>query len=145
MTAVRDRMLTRCTTHPAGATIGDARDFFADDHKHLMLLVRDGRLCGTVLRSDLPPEGGPADDRPALDLAVLEGRTVAPDDDVDHVRATLLSHEMRRIAVVDDDGHLLGLLCLKKHLRGFCSDADVAGRAAERVGGVAYFDGSDEA
>ena len=140
MTAVRDRMLTRCTTHPAGATIGDAREFFADDHKHLMLLVSDGRLLGTVLRSDLTTAG--ADERPALDVAVLHGRTVAPDDDVDRVRADLLTHEMRRIAVVDDGGRLLGLLCLKKHRRGFCSDEDVTARDEERVG---YFAGSDEA
>src|SRR6476661_1886187 len=117
MTAVRDRMLTRCTTHPAGATIGDARDFFADDHKHLMLLVSDGRLLGTVVRGDLTSAG--ADDLPALEVAVLQGRTVAPDDDVDQVRSNLLTQDMRRIAVVDDGGRLLGLLCLKKHRRGF--------------------------
>jgi CBS-domain-containing membrane protein len=140
MTAVRDRMLTRCTTHPAGATIGDARDFFADDHKHLMLLVSDGRLLGTVVRSDLATAG--ADDRPALEVAVLRGRTVAPDDDVDRVRSALLTQDMRRIAVVGDGDRLLGLLCLKKHRRGFCSDDDVTARAEERVG---YFAGSDEA
>src|SRR5436190_23036766 len=109
MTAVRDRMLTRCTTHPASATISDARAFFDDDHKHLMLLVDGGRLRGTLVRSDLPPVSGEpsSDGRSALDVAVLRGRTVAPDDDVDHVRATLLTHEMRRIAVVDDEGRPL--------------------------------------
>jgi CBS-domain-containing membrane protein len=140
MTAVRDRMLTRCTTHPAGATIGDAREFFSDDHKHLMLLVADGRLLGTVVRSDLTGAG--PDDRPALEVAVLRGRTVAPDDDVDRVRTDLLTQDMRRIAVVGEGDRLLGLLCLKKHRRGFCSDDDVAARAEERVG---YFAGSDEA
>jgi CBS domain-containing protein len=140
MTAVIDRMLTRPTTHPADATLGDARAFFADDHKHLMLLVSGGRLRGTLVRSDLPTDA--ADDVPALSLSVLEGRTVAPDDDVDRVRADLVTHEMRRIAVVDRQGRLLGLLCLKKHLRGFCSDVDVEERVAERVGYVA---GSDEA
>ena len=143
MTAVRDRMLTRCTTHPAGATIGDARAFFADDHKHLMLLVSDGRLLGTVVRSDLTTAGAAGtDDRPALQVAVLHGRTVGPDDDVDQVRSDLLTQDMRRIAVVDEEGRLLGLLCLKKHRRGFCSDDDVTARAEERVG---YFAGSDEA
>jgi CBS domain-containing protein len=140
MTAVRDRMLTRCTTHPASATVGDAREFFADDHKHLMLLVSGGRLLGTVVRGDLATAG--TDDRPALEVAVLRGRTVTPDDDVDRVRSDLLTKDMRRIAVVDEADRLLGLLCLKKHLRGFCSDDDVTARAEERVG---YFAGSDEA
>ena len=44
-------------------TTENAREFFADDHKHLMLLVSEGRLLGTVLRSDLATAG--ADDRPA--------------------------------------------------------------------------------
>ena len=34
----------------------------------------------------------------------------------------------RRRAVVDDSGRLLGLLCLKQRLTGFCSDDDVAAR-----------------
>ncbi len=138
MTAVLDRMLTRPTTHPADATVGDARAFFGDSHKHLMLLVSDGFLRGTLVRGDVPDEA--ADTGAALDLAVLRGRTVAPDADVDVVRETLVTHEMRRIAVVDEAGRLLGLLCLKKHRRGFCSDDDVAGREAE-----GYVAGSDEA
>ena len=40
----------------------------------------------------------------------------------------------RRLAVVDDDGDLLGLLCLKRTLDGFCSDADVRARALEHGG-----------
>jgi CBS domain-containing protein len=101
------------------------------------------------VRSDLPEDhetGAAGDDRPALDVAVLDGRTVAPDEDVDRVRSTLVTREMRRIAVVDADGRLLGLLCLKKHLRGFCSDGDVTERAAERDGGrVGHLAGSDDA
>jgi len=38
----------------------------------------------------------------------------------------------RRLAVVDDGGVLVGLLCLKRTGRGFCSDLDVASRAASR-------------
>jgi hypothetical protein len=39
----------------------------------------------------------------------------------------------RRRAVIDADGRLLGLLCLKSRLTGFCSDSDVAARAAETL------------
>jgi hypothetical protein len=40
----------------------------------------------------------------------------------------------RRLAVVDGTGRLVGLLCLKRTLDGFCSDADVRARAVERGG-----------
>ncbi len=40
----------------------------------------------------------------------------------------LLARGRRRLAVVDERGALLGLLCLKRRLTGFCSDADVAAR-----------------
>lgn len=38
----------------------------------------------------------------------------------------------RRLAVIDDHGMLLGLLCLKRTGLGFCSDTDVQARADER-------------
>ena len=142
MTTVLDRMLNLATTHPVDATIGDARAFFGDVHKHLMLLVEDGFLRGTVTRDDL--ETTLPDTRPALDVARLEGRTVPPDADAEVVRRELGSSGMRRIAVVDADLRLLGLLCLKKHQRGFCSDENVADRAAERQA-AGYFAGRDEA
>jgi len=132
MAEVLDGMMTRPTTHPVDATIGDARAFFADSHKHLMLLVDDGRLRGTLVRRDLPTSA--ADDLPALSVAVLRGRTVAPDADLERVRGDLVQRERRRLAVVDDTGRLLGLLCLKKHQRGFCSDEDVDERAVEHAG-----------
>ena len=37
-----------------------------------------------------------------------------------------------RLAVIDEECRLLGLLCLKRTRLGFCSDADVQARAAER-------------
>ena len=39
----------------------------------------------------------------------------------------------RRLAVVEDDGRLLGLLCLKRSGDGFCTDAGVAERRAARM------------
>ena len=38
-------------------------------------------------------------------------------------RLALLENGIRRAAVVDDGGRLLGLLCLKRHGNGFCTDA----------------------
>jgi len=129
MAAVVDGMLTAPTTHPVGATLGDARAFFADSHKHLMLLVEDGVLRGTLVRDDIP--GDAPDEAAALGYAVLRGRTVMPAADLSVARGHLVEGSRRRLAVVDAEGRLLGLLCLKKHQRGFCSDDDVAQRIAE--------------
>jgi hypothetical protein len=40
--------------------------------------------------------------------------------------------DLRRLADVDADHTLLGLLCLKSSRAGYCSDAGIQARAAER-------------
>lgn len=108
------------------ATISEARAAFADDHVHMLLLTEGGRLLGTLVAGDLPSSG--ADDDPASDYATLEGRTVPPHLPAEETRQLLLSTGQRRRAVVDHSARLLGLLCLKRRLTGFCSDDDVAAR-----------------
>ena len=61
----------------------------------------------------------------------LHARCVGPGTDLVEAWNVMRSHGRRRLAVVDRSGHLLGLLCLKRSGRGFCSDAGVAARAAE--------------
>jgi hypothetical protein len=45
----------------------------------------------------------------------------------------MLTGQRRRLAVVDIYLHLLGLLCMKRSYRGFCSNADVCSRASDPV------------
>ena len=113
------------------ATVDQARSAFDDDHVHMLLLTEDGRLLGTLVRADVPPDAAGAD--PALRYAVLAGRTLAPTVGADEARRLLVSRDERRAAVVDAGGRLVGLLCLKRRRTGFCSDADVAARAADGV------------
>lgn len=110
-------------------SVAEARTAFADDHVHMLLLVEGGRLLGTLDRDDLPPWA--PDAAPALAFSVLAGRTIGPDVSAEAARRRLLSCGERRLAVIDHDGVLIGLLCLKRRLTGFCSDADVAARAAD--------------
>jgi hypothetical protein len=56
-----------------------------------------------------------------------------PDVDVEEVRLAMLAARHRRLAVVGAEGELLGLLCLKRSGSGFCSDEDVAARAADQA------------
>jgi len=110
-------------------TVGRAREALADAHVHMLLLTEDGRLLGTLVRADLPAGAAPSER--AMPYAVLAGRTIPPTVSAEEARQLLLGRGERRLAVVDDGGRLVGLLCLKRRLTGFCSDLDVAARASD--------------
>ncbi|WP_146031877.1 hypothetical protein [Arthrobacter sp. AFG7.2] len=107
------------------------RSLFGDDHVHMALIVdARGNLLTTLEPSDIP-----ADARGAAKAAVfgmVRHRTIDPKLPADVATAVLQAAGRRRLAVVDGRGKLLGLLCLKRTGLGFCSDAGVASRAAER-------------
>ena len=128
---VRDVMLRRPKTMPAGASVEEARAALANDHVHLVLLTDGSTLVGTLARTDLPPEAPGSG--PALPWSTLRDRTVPATAPADAVPAILAARGLRRLAVVDDDGTLLGLICLKRRRTGFCSDRDVESRARARA------------
>ncbi|MDR7255464.1 CBS domain-containing protein [Nocardioides sp. BE266] len=116
------------------ATVDEVRTVFAGTHVHMVLLTPTGRvgepLLGTLVRDDLAaPEMARG---PVLPHARLAGRTVGADLLADDVRRSMQAAGKRRAAVVDAGGLLLGLLCLKHHGGGFCTDAGVASRRAAR-------------
>jgi CBS domain-containing protein len=127
---VADAMLTEPKVCRADATVATLRDLFTDDHVHCALLVEGGLLVDVVEPQDLL---GVDAARPARGLGRIAGRTIAPADDLTAMHGHMLDHGIRRRAVVDADGRLLGLLCLKRSGTGFCSDEGVAARAAERA------------
>ena len=118
-------MVRRPKTLPADASLTWAQDAFQDDHVHMLLLTRAGRLLGTLVRDDLPPPGTQG---AALSWAMLAGRTVPPQATVAEVRQLLEGLGARRAAVTAADGTLLGLVCLNRRRTGFCSDAGVTSR-----------------
>lgn len=129
---VADVMVRYPKTHGPAATLADIRAFFADDHVHMALIVAtDGRLVTVIERSDLAAAA--PDSTPAGKLGTLTGRTAGPADPLDTVTATLLRQHRRRLAIVDASGRLAGLLCLKRDGTGFCSDAGIRARAADRA------------
>jgi hypothetical protein len=129
--AVADVMVRRPKVLGAQATVSDAITFFSDDHAHLALVVaEDRRLLTSLERADIPP--GIADTTPITELGILAGRTVSPFCPVPEATAAMSATGRRRLAVVGDDGELLGLLCLKASRDGFCSDEGITSRAADR-------------
>jgi predicted transcriptional regulator len=127
---VADAMISRPKALPADASVADVRAVLADDHVVMALLTEDGVLRGTLLREDLPDTA--PDAAPALPLSRLVGRIVAPAAPLADVHELLLRTGRRRLAVVDEEGRLLGLLCLTRRRTGYCSDAGVAERARSR-------------
>jgi hypothetical protein len=127
---VADAMITCPKTHGLNAGLEEIRAFLEDDHVHVALVVaEDGRLVTTIERSDLPaPSSAPVS---LAELGTLVGRITGPTQDLDAATAVLLSQGRRRLAVVDDSGLMLGLLCLKKSGTGYCSDENVRERADE--------------
>ena len=109
------------------ATVADLHAFFLDDHVHAALVVDGaGRLLSVVRPTDLD---GRTPSQTAVEVGRLSGRVVSPDVDLVEAWDLMLRRGQRRLAVADARGRLLGLLCLKRSGRGFCSDAGVAARS----------------
>ncbi len=138
---VTELMLRSPIVLAAFEPLHEVRRVFDSSHVHMVLLTGSGRvgdrLLGTLVRGDLPSAGAePSDpDAPgsALAHARLEGRTVRAAVAAEDARRAMQASGDRRLAVVEDDGRLLGLLCLKLSGDGFCTDAGVAERRAART------------
>jgi predicted transcriptional regulator len=129
---VADAMLHAPKLSEPGSTVGDLRRLFLDDHVHAALIVADGGLVCVVYRADLHPVL--PDREPAARVGDLGNRVVRGDEPLDVVKLQMISNGRRRLAVVDDADRLMGLLCLKRSLSGFCSDDDVRCRANDESG-----------
>ena len=119
---VADVMLGEPKTLPAGATVGDARRVLHDDHVQLLLLADGRRFRGAI--AEIPADAD--DDAPAARWAQAAPATIGPDEPASVGFERAKENPQRRIVVVDEDENLLGLLCLKASLTGFC------GRPPER-------------
>lgn len=128
-TTVAAAMLPLPKVCPPGLTVAGARALFLDDHVHALLVVDAGVLLAVVERPDLV-DARP--DAPARAHGRRDGRVVGPHEDLAATGRDMVLAGRRRLAVADEHRVLLGLLCLKRSGRGFCSQADVDARARER-------------
>jgi CBS-domain-containing membrane protein len=125
---VADAMVTCPETHSPDCGLAAIRAFFTDDHLHMALIVAaDGRLLTTIERPDLVISTSV----PVAELGTLTGRTAGPADRLGAATSMLLRQGRRRLAVIDEDRRLLGLLCLKKDGTGYCTDESIRDRRAD--------------
>jgi CBS domain-containing protein len=130
------RVVDAMVRHPLvwglSTTVAQVNEAFLDDHLHAVLVVDGtGTLSTVIERADTE---GIASNVPAVSIGRLHGRTIGPHVLLAEARRVLDAGRHRRLAVVDDDGVLLGLLCLKRSGRGFCADSDIAARRRGRLG-----------
>jgi CBS-domain-containing membrane protein len=123
-------MITWPKTHGPDAGLHDILSFFEDDHVHMALVVAaDARLVTAIERPDIPADAPAA--TLAATLGTLSGRTAHPATALHAATTVLLRQRRRRLAVVDERGCLVGLLCLNKAGTGYCSDDGIRERARD--------------
>jgi CBS domain-containing protein len=127
---VADAMIPAPKISGPEATVRDMKALFENDKVHAVLIVDGDVLLAVVERSDL--DQSTSDGTSALSVGRLSGRVVAGDHSLQAAHRWMTASGIRRLAVVDEGGRLVGLLCLKRHGRGFCSSANLQSRVDER-------------
>ncbi|WP_158812348.1 CBS domain-containing protein [Streptomyces fulvoviolaceus] len=125
---VAEVMVTCPKTLEPDSRVEDLRSLFDDDHVHMALVVAaDGRLITTIERPDIHEAASHS--AAVTEFGTLVGRTVPASYPLDAATSAMKNKARRRLAVVDDFGRLLGLLCLKRDGNGYCSNEGIRARA----------------
>jgi CBS domain-containing protein len=127
---VADAMIPAPKISGPEATVRDVKALLENDRVLAVLIAHRGMLLAVVERSDL--DRSTSDEASALSVGRLSGRVVAGDHSLQAAHRWMTGSGTRRLAVVDEGGRLVGLLCLKRDGRGFCSSADLQSRADAR-------------
>lgn len=115
---VGEVMISRPKTLPLTATVADARALFANASVRTALLVDDGRYAGELTRADV--EG--KDDAAVLGELASTTATVTRSDTVAAALERMDAAGTDRLAVVEPDGTLRGLVCLSRSHGHLCTD-----------------------
>jgi CBS domain-containing protein len=115
---VGEVMISRPKTLPLTATVADARAMFENPSVRTALVVDDGRYAGELTRADVE---GKDDAAPLGELASTTA-TVAQTDTVAAALDRMDAAGTDRLAVVEPDGTLRGLVCLSRSHGHLCTD-----------------------
>lgn len=113
---VADVMLREPKTLPADATVGQVRELLERPSVQMVLLADGDLFSGAVteLPSDAP------DGEPAVDFADPSPVSLGPDESAAAAFELAARLPHRRVVVLDEERHLLGLLCLNQARTKFC-------------------------
>jgi CBS domain-containing protein len=115
---VAEVMHRHVSTVPASATVHEVREYFAASGSRRVALLVDGeRYVGSIPATELPAYVDPAG--PAAVHAVA-GPTVRPHAPAVQARELALEDPTRRVAVVDDNGALVGIVAVTEDRLRFC-------------------------
>ena len=116
---VAEVMISRPKTLATTATVADARRLFENPSVRTALVVEDRRYAGELTRDDVD---GVDDGAVLAELASTSTGTAAHDDTVASALAQMDASGTDRLAVVDADGTLRGLVCLSRSHGQLCTD-----------------------
>lgn len=108
----------KLSTVAAGATVAEARAYFAASTSRRLAFVVDGeRYVGSLTPGDLPAQGH---DEDAVRPLARFGTTVASDQPAAVGRDLALASDSLRVPVVDGDRRLLGVVAVNRTREWFC-------------------------
>lgn len=109
-------MLRSPKTLAAEATVAEVREQFENPKVQMVLLVDGRAFAGAV--TAIPAGAAPSDlARSYRDEAP---ETIRPDVPAEEAFERAAASSNRRVVVLDDEGNLLGLLCLNPSRTAFC-------------------------
>jgi CBS domain-containing protein len=112
-----DLMLAKPKTLPSDVTVAAARELLADEHVQMLLLTEGAAFRGTI--THIPDEADP--DTEAIRYCENSTETIAPEAPAAVAFTRTQQNPYRRVVVLDEQGTLLGLLCLDKSRTRFCT------------------------
>ena len=109
-------MLRDPKTLAGDASVAEVRAQLANPKVQMVLLADERRFVGAV--TELPAHA--EDGEPARVYADSDPETISPGAAAETAFERASANPHRRVLVLDDDGTLLGLLCLNQARTGFC-------------------------
>jgi CBS domain-containing protein len=113
---VTDVMLREPKTVPWDATVAEVRDILANPSLELLLLAEGKTFRGAI--AEIPEDAAP--DSLARDFAEPTAETISPTESAAVAFEVTARNPRRRVVVVDDEGTLLGLVCVDRARTRFC-------------------------
>jgi CBS domain-containing protein len=112
--SVKDVMTSNPCTIDADQTVAYAAKMLKDENVGLAPVVEGNRLVGTLTDRDIVirvvADGKDPQTVKVRDVASSDLVTVDPQQDLDEALRLMAQHKVRRLAVVEEDGRLVGVL-----------------------------------